>query len=53
MGVGRKGLSDMPIMAYQLQQNALLPLLASTIVLNLGYNKAKDLFADPTGKENT
>ena len=52
MGIGRKGLSDMPIMAYQLQQNALLPHLARTIVLNLGYNKAKDLFVDPTGKEN-
>ena len=53
MGVGRKGLSNMPIMAYQLQQNALLPYLARTIVLNMGYNKAKDLFVDPTGKENT
>ena len=53
MGIGRKGLSDMPIMAYQLQQNALLPMLARTIVLNLGYNKAKDLFVNPTGKEHT
>ena len=43
----------MPIMAYQLQQNALLPMLARTIVLNLGYNKAKDLFVDSKGKENT
>ncbi len=53
MGIGRKGNSDIPIMAYQLQQNALLPMLARTIVLNLGYNKAKDLFVDPTGKEHT
>ena len=53
MGVGRKGISDMPIMAYQLQQNALLPLLARTIVLNMGYNEAKNLFENPTGKENT
>mmetsp|Transcript_46469 Transcript_46469/g.61565 ORF Transcript_46469/g.61565 Transcript_46469/m.61565 type:complete len:428 (+) Transcript_46469:656-1939(+) len=53
MGVGRSGLSDMPIMAYQLQQNALLPMLARTLVLNLGYNKAKDLFVNPTGKENS
>ena len=36
-----------------MQQNALLPLLARTIVLNLGYNKAKDLFVNPAGKENT
>ena len=53
MGVGRAGVSDMPIMAYQLQQNALLPMLARTVVLNLGYNKAKDLFENPAGKENT
>ena len=43
----------MPIMAYQLQQNALLPLLARAIVLNCGYNEAKNLYADPTGRENT
>ena len=53
MGIGRGGKSDMPIMAYQLQQNALLPMLARTLVFNLGYNKAKDLFENPTGKENT
>ena len=53
MGIGRGGKSDMPIMAYQLQQNALLPMLAGTLVLNLGYNKAKDLFVNPAGKENT
>ena len=28
-------------------------MLARTIVLNLGYNKAKDLFENPTGKEHT
>ena len=31
----------------------MLPMLARTFVLNLGYNKAKDLFVNPTGKENT
>ena len=40
-------------MAYQLQQNAILPLLARCLVLNCGFNEAKSLFADPTGKENT
>ena len=40
-------------MAYQLQQNSILPILARALVLNCGYNTAKDLFADPTGKENT
>jgi acyl-CoA oxidase len=29
-----------------------LPLLARTVVINLGYNAAKDLFANPTGREN-
>lgn len=29
-----------------------MPLLARTVVLNFGYNAAKDLFADPTGREN-
>ena len=28
-------------------------MLARTVVLNLGYNKAKDLFENPTGKEHT
>ena len=51
-GVGKSGNSDTPIMAYQLQQNALLPHLARTVVLNLGYNEAKNLFVDPTGKEH-
>lgn len=50
--VGNTGESDTPIMAYQLQQNAILPLLARTVVLNFGHNDAKDLFADPTGREH-
>ena len=52
LSVGVSGLSDTPIMAYQLQQNALIPLLARTMVINLGYNAAKDLFANPKGREN-
>ena len=50
--MGVSGLSDTPIMAYQLQQNSLIPLLARTVVINLGYNAAKDLFANPKGREN-
>lgn len=52
LSVGASGLSDTPIMAYQLQQNALLPLLARTMIINFGFNAAKDLFANPKGREN-
>lgn len=45
-------MSDTPIMSYQLQQNAVLPLLARTIVYNFGLNRAKDIFANPKGHEN-
>jgi len=52
MAVGPNGKSNTPIMSFQLQQNAVLPFLARTIVLNIGYNAGKDLFEDPTGREN-
>lgn len=52
LAVGPNGKSNTPIMSFQLQQNAILPSLARTIVLNLGYNAIKDMFADPTGREH-
>lgn len=52
MSVGPSGLSDTPIFNYQLQQNALLPLLARTIAININHNSIKHIFASPKGHEH-
>ncbi|CDW91262.1 acyl-oxidase [Stylonychia lemnae] len=52
MGVGESGLSDTPIFKYQLQQNAILPLLARSIALNISHNRTKQIFANPQGHEH-
>lgn len=47
--VSAQGKSEIPILNYQLQQNAILPLYARTIVLNLAHNKVKELWSNASG----
>jgi acyl-CoA oxidase len=52
LSIGPSGKSDTPIFQYQLQQNAILPLLARTIAINVNHNRIKQIFANPAGLEH-
>lgn len=51
-GVSPNGLSQTAIFDYQLQRNALIPLISKALALNMLHNYAKSVFANQKGHED-
>lgn len=52
MGVSPNGKSETPIFEYQLQKNALVPIISRTLALTMLHNYSKKIFANPKGHEH-
>lgn len=53
LAVGKTGKSDTPIMDFQLFQNAMYPLLAKTVCLNMAFNHIKTVYSANAVNEPT
>lgn len=53
LAFGKTGKSDTPIMDFQLFQNAMYPLLAKTICLNVAFNEIKSVYSQNAVNEPT
>ncbi len=53
LAMGKTGKSDTPIMDFQLFQNAMYPLLAKSVCLNIAFNQIKTIYSQNAVNEPT